>query len=130
PRESPGMELRDLNQDERTALVGLMKLIVMSDDNVSEDELENVELLVDAFGEKGYQQTLDAFEKRFVDAQSFRSFLRTISREDARELIFSTVLEGASVDAIEGPEADLLDWLAKTWNVKIEIEEGPEGEEG
>jgi hypothetical protein len=122
------MELRDLNQDERTALVGLMKLVVMSDDNVSEDELEYVEELVDAFGEQAYQQTLDAFEKRFPDAQSFRVFLRTISREDARELIFGTILESAGVDAIEGPEADLLDWLAKTWNVKIEIE-GDEDQE-
>ena len=123
------MELRDLNQDERTALVGLMKLIVMSDDSVSEDELEYVEELVDAFGEDAYQRTLDAFEKRFADAQSFRGFLRTISREDARELIFATILESAGVDSIEGPEADLLDWLAKTWNVKIEIDEGDEDQE-
>ena len=124
------MELRDLNQDERTALVGLMKLVVTSDGNVSEEELEHVEDLVDAFGEDGYQRTLDAFEKRFVDAQSFRGFLRTISREEARELIFATVLESAGVDAIEGPEADLLDWLAKTWDVKIEIEEPDQGEGG
>jgi len=124
------MELRDLNQDERTALVGLMKLVVTSDGNVSEEEIEHVEDLVDAFGEDGYQRTLDAFEKRFVDEQSFRGFLRTISREEARELIFATVLESAGVDAIEGAEADLLDWLAKTWDVKIEIEEPDQGEGG
>ena len=46
------MELADLNQDERTALVGLMKLIVMSDGEVSEDEIEHVEVLVGAFGEE------------------------------------------------------------------------------
>ena len=65
------MELPDLNQDERTALVGLMKLTVLSDGNVSEEELESVEDLVDAFGEDAYESTLDTFEKRFPDAASF-----------------------------------------------------------
>jgi hypothetical protein len=119
------MELEDLNQDERTALVGLMKLSVMSDGNVSEEELEYVEDLVDAFGEDGYQSTLDAFEKRFSDADGFKKFLKTIGagRQDARELIFGTVLEAAGTEAIEGGEAELLDWLAKTWDIKIEIED-------
>jgi hypothetical protein len=120
------MELEDLNQDERTALVGLMKLTVMSDGNVSEDELEYVEELVDAFGSDAYESTLDAFEKRFKDGASFKTFLSQIGRQDARELIFGTVLEAAGAEAIEGPEAELLDWLTKTWNIKIEIEDdGP-----
>jgi hypothetical protein len=117
------MELRDLNQDERTALVGLMKLIVMSDGDVSEDELEHVEELVDAFGQGEYERTLNAFEKRFNDEDSFKAFLRTIGRQDARELIFEKILEGAGEGAVEGDEADLLDWLSKTWNVKIEIQD-------
>ncbi|HSZ81005.1 MAG TPA: hypothetical protein VLA14_01925 [Polyangia bacterium] len=119
------MELEDLNQDARTALVGLMKLSVMSDGNVSEEELEYVEDLVDAFGEDGYQSTLDAFEKRFTDSDGFKKFLKTIGvgRQDARELIFGTVLEAAGTEAIEGGEAELLDWLAKVWDIKIEIED-------
>ena len=120
------MELPDLNQDERTALVGLMKLIVMSDGEVSEDELEDVETLVAAFGDEGYQRTLDTFEKRFQDEESFKKFLKTIGRQEARDLIFGTVLEGAGEGALDNAETGLLDWLVQTWNVKIEIEEDPE----
>jgi hypothetical protein len=118
------MELSDLNEDERTALIGLMKLIVLSDSDVSEDELEHIESLVDAFGEGTYQHTLDAFDQRFVQEATFREFLRTISRQEARDLIFGTVLEAAGEGALEGGEADLLDWLSKAWNVKIEIADG------
>ena len=118
------MELSDLNQDERTALVGLMKSIVLSDSDVSEDELEHIESLVAAFGEGTYQRTLDAFDKRFVEEAPFREFLRTISRQEARDLIFGTVLEAAGEGALEGGEADLLDWLSSAWNVKIEIADG------
>lgn len=115
------MELEDLNPDERTALVGLMKLVVMSDGDVAEDEIEHIEALVDAFGEESYEATLETFEKRFPDETSFRKFLGTIGRQDARELIFGTVLEGADEGAIDGAEASLLDWLSTLWNVKIEI---------
>ena len=120
------MELSDLNQDERTALVGLLKLIVMSDGEVSEDELEHVETLVAAFGEDGYQRTLDAFEKRFQDEESFKKFLKTIGRQEARDLIFGTVLESAGEGVLDSAETGLIDWLAQTWNVKIEIAEDPE----
>src|SRR4029453_15234013 len=96
------MEISELNQVERTALVGLMKLIVLSDGNVTEDELEHVETLVDAFGEGEYQRTLEAFEKRFTDEKSFREFLRKVGREEAREVIFGTVLEGAGEGGPDG----------------------------
>jgi Tellurite resistance protein TerB len=120
------MDLPDLNQDERTALVGLMKLIVMSDGEVSEDELEHVETLVAAFGDDGYQRTLDAFEARFQDEAGFKKFLQGIGRQDARDLIFGTVLEGAGEGALDHAETSLLDWLAQAWNVKIEIENDEE----
>jgi len=120
------MELPDLNQDERTALVGLLKLIVMSDGEVSEDELEHVEELVAAFGDEGYQRTLDAFEARFHDEATFKKFLQGIGRQDARDLIFGTVLESADEGALDNTETGLLDWLAQAWNVKIEIENDEE----
>jgi hypothetical protein len=120
------MELPDLNQDERTALVGLLKLIVMSDGEVSEDELEHVETLVEAFGDDGYQRSLDTFEQRFSDEESFKKFLKTIGRQESRDLIFGTVLESAGEGALDGAETGLIDWLAQQWNVKIEIAEDPE----
>lgn len=100
-----------------------MKMIVMSDGEVSEDELEHVETLVAAFGDEGYQRTLDAFETRFQDEPSFRKFLKGIGRQDARDLIFGTVLESAGEGALDHAETSLIDWLAEAWNVKIEIQE-------
>jgi hypothetical protein len=122
------MEIRDLNPDERAALVGLMKVIVMSDGNVSEDELEHVESLVEAFGLDDYQRTLDSVEKRFKDDAAFRKFLTGVTRQEARELIFATLLESAGEGVLEGKEVEMLDWLSATWNVKIEIEDGAASE--
>jgi hypothetical protein len=119
------MDLRDLNEDERVALVGLMKLVVLSDSEVSEDELEHVEVLANAFGEDGYQAALDRFERQFRDEAEFRRFLQQIRRQDARDLIFGTILESADEGGLDTSETSLLDWLSRTWNVKIEIEDDP-----
>ena len=120
------MELKDLNGDERTALVGLVREVVMADGNVSEDEIDEVDEIVDAFGEEGYQAALDAFEARFTDEEGFRRFLSGISRQEARELIYGTVLQGAAADAIEGGESELLSWLADVWKIEVHIEDSPE----
>jgi hypothetical protein len=125
--ESARMELQELNGDERTALVGLMREVVMSDANLSDDEIDEVAEIVDAFGEEGYQAALDAFEARFSDEDGFRRFLATITRQEARELIYGTVLQGAAADAIEGGESELLSWLADTWKIEVQIEDLPEG---
>jgi Tellurite resistance protein TerB len=121
------MELSDLNADERTALVGLVKAVVLSDGRISEDEVQEVEEIVEAFGEEAYRQCLDAFESRFPDEASFQKFLTTIKRPDARELIYGTVLAGAASDAIEGHESELLSWVEKAWNIEVTVvdENGP-----
>ena len=115
------MELRDLNEDQRVALVGLMKLVVMSDGEVSEDEIEHVEMLVSAFGEDGYEAALDRFESQFHDEDTFRRFLQQLRGQEARDLIFGTILESADEGALDRNETSLIDWLSAEWNVKIEI---------
>jgi hypothetical protein len=121
------MELLELNGDERTALVGLIKTVVMSDSQVSEDEIEEVEDVVAALGDVSYQQSMDSFESRFPDYKSFQDFLLTISRQDARDLIYGTVLQGAAADAIEGRESELLAWLADAWHVEVVTEGRSDG---
>jgi hypothetical protein len=123
------MELEDLNADERTALVGLVKAVVLSDGHVSEDEIEEVQHIVEAFGEEGYQRSLDQFESRFADEGSFRRFLATIGRQEARELIYGTVLQGAAADAIEGRESELLAWLTEAWKIELHLDDDDEATE-
>jgi hypothetical protein len=116
------MEIADLNQDERVALVGLMKLLVMSDGNVSDDELEHVEDLIDVIGDDEYEAALESFEDRFEGkGDAFRAFLKSVNRQEARELIFGTVLDAAGAEAVEPGEASLLDWLQREWGVKVEV---------
>jgi hypothetical protein len=115
------MQLSELNADERIALVGLLKAAILSNGRVSEEEVAEVQQIVDAIGEEAYQRALDEFESRFPDEPSFMKFLTTIDRQEARELIYGTIFQGATADAIDSHESELLTWLAEEWHVEVAI---------
>ncbi|MDZ4695267.1 MAG: TerB family tellurite resistance protein [Deltaproteobacteria bacterium] len=117
------MNIEELNPDERLALVALVKTVILADGHVSTEEVEELEDLVDALGEPAYQALLTEAERRFKTEKSMKDFLKTITGEDAREVILGTVMEMALSDSVDRSESELLDWLAETWEIEIQYEE-------
>jgi len=123
------MELTDLNQDEQIALAGLLEFVVLASGHVTQDEEREIETIVAALGEENYRRAVDAVDQRFTDEKALRDFLATITRPEARELIYGVVMEAAMTDTVEGRESALLDWLAKEWKIEVTYEEPAAGEE-
>jgi hypothetical protein len=96
---------------------------------VTEDEAHEIEAIVEALGDEPYRKAVEEVDKRFPDEQALRTFLSSIGRQEAREIIYGTVTEAAMTDTVEGRESALLEWLAKEWNVEVTYEEPPAGEE-
>jgi uncharacterized tellurite resistance protein B-like protein len=119
------MELRDLNSDERVALAALLEYVVMASGRVTEDEQREIDDIVEALGEDAYRQAVEEVDRRFADEDAVRAFLKTIMRQEAREVIFGAVMEAAMADAVEGRESQMLDWLASEWKIEITYEEPP-----
>jgi uncharacterized tellurite resistance protein B-like protein len=119
------MELTDLNKEEQIALAGLLEFVVQASGHVTEDEQAEIDAIVEALGEDAYNAAVAEVDKRFSDEQVLRRFLSTISRQEAREVIYGTVIEAAMTDTVEGRESALLDWLAGEWNVEVKYEEPP-----
>jgi hypothetical protein len=116
------MELKELTHDEQLALVALVEVVVASDAEVSEDEESFVVRLASTLGDDAYRALIDEADERFSDEAELKAFLATITRQDARELIYGTVLEAALPDVIDRHESSLLGWLASTWNVTVQFE--------
>ena len=123
------MELADLNKEERVALAGLLEFVVMASGQVTDIEQQEIDEIVDALGEDNYRQAVDEVDQRFSDEDALRAFLKTIERQEARELIYGTIIAAAMVDNFEGRESALLEWLAKEWNVAVTYEEPATDEE-
>jgi hypothetical protein len=117
------MELNELNREERLALVGLMESIATADLRASADEAAEVGEVAEAFGEEAYRACLDEAEQRFRDEAAFQAFLRTIERQEARELIFGYAFDLAASDAVGSNETGILDWVAREWNVEVRFED-------
>ena len=119
------MELRDLNHDERLALVALLELMVESDRNVADGEVAEIDRVIETLGRDEYQRLVTEVDERFPTEDELREFLPSIVRQDARELIYGTALDTAIEDAVDALESRTLDWLAKLWSIRVEFEDGP-----
>ena len=84
------MELLDLRGDERLALVALLKVAVVADGSVSDEKIEEISDVVEAFGEGEYRKLVDEVSRRFQSPADLKTFLETIQRPEARELSFLT----------------------------------------
>jgi hypothetical protein len=124
-KQETTMELADLNKEEQIALAGLLEFVVLASGHVTDDEQAEIDAIVEALGEDAYDAAVAEVDKRFSDEQALRKYLSTISRQEAREVIYGTVIEAAMTDTVEGRESELLDWLAGEWNVEVKYEEPP-----
>ena len=120
------MELKDLDDNETLALAALLKFVVLADGRVTPEEQEEIDMLVEELGEDRYRRAIDQVATRFSDEDALKKFLGTIKRQEARELIFGAIFEAALIDAIEGNESEILDWVGKEWDVEVEYDEPAE----
>jgi aminopeptidase N len=119
------MELRDLNADEKVALAALLEFVVLASGTVTEDEEREIDALVEELGEDTYRKAMEEVDRRFQDEESVKTFLKTITRQEARDLIYGTVIEAAMTDRVEGHESKMLEWVANEWKVQVTYEEPP-----
>jgi hypothetical protein len=121
------MNITDLSHDERLALVALTELAVISDRNITANEVDKVDEIVDALGEDTFQDLADEAESRFADRNILKNFLDGITRQEARELIYGTVLSGSLADTIPHEQSQFLESLAANWNITLEAEPNTTG---
>lgn len=118
------MTIQELSRDEKLALVALTEVAVISDRDVTDIEVAQVEAIVEELGEDLFHELAEEGEKRFAERTDLKKFLTTLTNPDARELIFGTVLNENLANTIPHEQAEFMDWLAKTWNLRVDVEKG------
>ena len=116
------MTFQDLNESERLVLVAALGCAIASDARVSEAEHEVIRRVATALGDDAYRALAAECGRRFQDEQDLLMFASVVERPAARELIYETVLEAALPEAIDAREADLLERLAKLWDLQVRFE--------
>jgi uncharacterized tellurite resistance protein B-like protein len=111
------MQLNELDSDEQLALVSLSRVVVRADGAVSPKEGLAIKRIAQALGEATYRALFAQAAELFPDEAQLRPFLATIERQEARALIFQTVLDLAAADEISPEEGPLMAWLEETWTI-------------
>ena len=112
------MKLSDLDQDERLALVGLIKGLLLADLNVTDDEAKLLPVLADEMGQAAFHEAFVQVPQRFADEDTFKKFLQATGRPEARALIYETLSKLAAVDGVSPGEGSQLKWLEAAWALK------------
>ena len=111
------MQLTELQPAELLALVAVTRAIVRADGQVSPEEGRMVAKIALAVGEETYRRTFAQSVEHFTDEASLKRFLESISRPEARTLIFDTALDMATADQLSPAELPLLRWLEEVWGI-------------
>jgi hypothetical protein len=119
------LELKDLNQNERLALAALLERAVAADRYVTDPEARQLHAIIAAVGRKAYEEAAEEADRRFPEEGDLWRFLDTVERQEARELIYETVLEAVLVDAPRSEENEVLAQLSRSWHVKARIVDSP-----
>ena len=120
------LTLKDLTEEERLALVALMEGAIEADRQASDPEIAQVRATIAALGKKAYQAAAEESDRRFNDDAELWRFLATIDRQEARELIYETVLEAVLADARVGEESELLKRLSRLWDISVRVVDAPQ----
>jgi len=123
------MNITELNGEERLALTALMKTIVLADGVASPEEHQWLVDVVDELGADTYRAALTETDRRFPDEETLKTFLAATGSKEARDVIYGTLLGAATANSMVHNELALLDWLAETWQIKVQFEGLPDDEE-
>jgi hypothetical protein len=110
------MTLAELEHHEQVALLALLGLMARLDGQVSGDEMELLNRVLLELGK-------DSFEKaaheaaQLPDTEAILMTAGTVTRTEAREILFELLFDMAVRESIAEREAKVLDYLTETWQL-------------
>jgi uncharacterized tellurite resistance protein B-like protein len=112
------MHLNDLLPEESLALVALTRAVAHADGEVTSLEGEAIAIMAAEIGEATYRRLFAKAAESFPDEGALKKFLASIERQEARSLIYESILALAGADSISAEEEALMGWLQEAWEIQ------------
>lgn len=113
------MNLADLDDTERLALVALAHAMAAADGEHSEEEMSEFRELAHEIGHDGFEAALAAARARFPTRDAAIAFAETaVTRRGAREIIHTVLVDLAGADGISADERSLIDHVRTMWGLR------------
>jgi hypothetical protein len=111
------MRLAEMSRSDKLALAALARLLLGADGTFSREEAGGLLALAQEIGPEELEARLDEAAEDLRDREAVLAAARGVTHPEAREAIYGALFELATRDTIVPAEAQLLDWLAETWQL-------------
>lgn len=112
------MEIHELTEDETVVFVALLREVVKADEEYSDEERGAVEALSEVLGRDRMTAAMKAAQERYGARAELKDDAKSISRAEARDVIYRTLLGVAEADGVDVAEEKPLRWLATWWGIE------------
>lgn len=116
------MELAELNEDERVALVALIVQMVGADSGRSPEEMEEFRAIADEMGRREFDDALRLALARVSSREQAIELARgAFDRPASRELVHTVLVDLASADFVSDEERALIREVAAALGVQTRL---------
>ncbi|MBX3246758.1 MAG: TerB family tellurite resistance protein [Myxococcales bacterium] len=112
------MKLSELDTDETTCLMGLLREVVQADGEYSVEEQALMDEIRAALGPARFDAAIAAAKDRYRSRAALQEHAQTLTRAEAKTLIVDTLVRIAAVDGVAEDETRPLRWLMRTWGLE------------
>lgn len=109
------MKLNELNADEQTLFLGLMREIVTADGEYSDEERAETGAIETEMGADAFLSAMTHAKDKFHSRTDIMEAAKKITRVDAQKVIIDRLIHIASSDGVDDAEEKPLRWLANAW---------------
>ncbi|MFO0711031.1 MAG: TerB family tellurite resistance protein [Sandaracinus sp.] len=112
------MNLSDLTVDEQLVLGALIRLMVRADGRFTEEEEQRIQDIgAEIGGSEELWRIVSDSAQRYTSEAAAKAAIPSITRQEARDMIYDVLFSVAQADTIAPGEQLVLDTLRKAWNI-------------
>lgn len=113
------MNLDELEADERIALVGLVLAMVDADTTKTDEEMAEFRAIAADVGRREFDEAFRVAKAKFHSFDEAMAFAKaSVKRADAREIIYTVLVDLAAADFVAPEEQQLIDAVAAGFGIR------------
>ncbi|MBN8609433.1 MAG: TerB family tellurite resistance protein [Deltaproteobacteria bacterium] len=113
------MNLSDLTADEKLVLGALIRLMVRADGRFTEEEEQRIqEIGADVGSAEELWRAVSESAQRYTSEAATKTAIPSVTRPEARTMIFDVLFGVATADTIAPGEQAILDSLREAWDIR------------
>lgn len=118
------MTISEMTDEERHTFGALVRAMVGADGSTSLEESGDLQAAASRLGADGFWGLMRETAGTDYPRDALRERASGVERREVQETIYGVLFELARAGSVLDKEAELLDWLAATWNITNESDPG------